>query len=123
MEDATRKKQEHRRRNSFRALLSVFHIIAFMGIFSFGGCGPISSGTLILDAQKALLRAEAEGAKNYALYELLSAEQCLYKAREEMSYSNYRQSVKFAEQALHFANQARDRARDVKQTTLESAIP
>jgi hypothetical protein len=70
-------------------------------------CGPIQSGTLIVEAQAELAAAQTSEAKKNAPFEYVAAEEYLHKAREKQSYSDYELSVVFARKARDCARAAR----------------
>lgn len=76
-----------------------------------GGCGSILSTSEIGAANAALELAQADGAEELAVYEFVSAEAYLEKAREEWGRSDFQQAVDYARRARSFAMQASDRAR------------
>lgn len=84
-------------------------------------CGPVRSTAYLLDADVALQAAKTAGAETYAPYEYTSAQLYLFKAREEVGYSDYQVAVEFATKASKFANEARDKALAAAQNDLPSA--
>ena len=75
-----------------------------------GGCGSILSSSEISAADNALERAAELDAEALAIYEYVSAEAYLAKAREEWGRSDFQKSVEYARRARTFAIQAYERA-------------
>jgi hypothetical protein len=71
------------------------------------GCGPIQTGTVIVEAQAELAAAQTAEAKKNAPFEYVAAEEYLHKAREKQSYSEYELSLVFARKARECAKAAR----------------
>ena len=74
------------------------------------GCGPLVSGTKIIQADIRLSEAETAGAKMSALYEYTIAEEYLKKSREEHAYSEFWTSRRYADYAILFSEKARTKA-------------
>lgn len=74
------------------------------------GCGPVRSTSHLLDAEVQIQSARTAGAEKLAPYEWTAANLYFHKAREEVSYSDYQAGVDFAEKAVRFANEARERS-------------
>jgi hypothetical protein len=87
-------------------------------LFTALGCGPVVSGVQIVKANIALGAAETAGAKKYAssLYEYTLATEYLQKAREENGYSDFAAARDYADKALGFAVEARNKAEREQQT-------
>lgn len=75
-----------------------------------GACGPILSTQTINDADDAVRMARDIQADQYAVFEFVSAEEYLAKAREEWGYSDFQHALEYAERAVTFAQQAYERA-------------
>jgi hypothetical protein len=99
-------------------------VCALLGASSIlSGCGPIISTYLIVSAQAELDGAKAAEAEKYAVYEYTSADQFLYKAREEQGYADFGPSIDYAYKADDMAKKANARAQDERkrQADLPSA--
>ena len=70
------------------------------------GCGPVTTTSVIDDADGALLRARAANAERYGLYEATLADLYLAKAREEQGHARYADALALAADALRFAQAA-----------------
>lgn len=75
------------------------------------GCGSILSTSEISAANEALELAMMDDADELAIYEFVSAETYLQKAREEWGRSDFQQAVDYARRARAFAVRASERAR------------
>ncbi len=73
-------------------------------------CGPSVSHSRVRAAQVALAQAKVAGAQEHAPFEYVSAQEYLFKARFQQSYSEFRTAIDFAEKSWSFANQARKKA-------------
>src|SRR5438270_5542690 len=82
------------------------------------GCGPVQSGTLLVDAQAELAAAGSISADKEAPFEYTAAEEYLHKAREEQSRSEYEISVAFARKARDCARVARELAESKTRASL-----
>ncbi len=78
------------------------------------GCGPTVSGVQIIKANIALSAAETAGAPKSsdpgAIYSYTAAKEYLQKAREEAGYSDFAAARKYADEALKYAEEAREKA-------------
>lgn len=74
------------------------------------GCGPISATSAIHDASVAIESARGAKAPQFAVYEFVSAELYLRKAREEEGYSDFQAAIDFARKASTLATRAKTRA-------------
>ncbi|MCA9542820.1 MAG: DUF4398 domain-containing protein [Myxococcales bacterium] len=74
------------------------------------GCGPISATSAIHDASVAIDAARGAKAPQFAVFEFVSAELYLRKAREEEGYSDFQAAVNFARKAEAMAAHAKTRA-------------
>ena len=74
------------------------------------GCGPVTSTSTMNHAVVAVEEARLEQAEEYAIYEWVSAEAYLDKAREEWAHSDYQHAEEYAQKALDFARAAEERA-------------
>ncbi|ADO73704.1 DUF4398 domain-containing protein [Stigmatella aurantiaca] len=77
------------------------------------GCGPVRTTANLLDAEVQIQAARTAGAEKEAPYEWTLANLYLYKAREEVGYSDYQAGVDFAVKASKYANEAREKAMSV----------
>ncbi|MCB9550181.1 MAG: DUF4398 domain-containing protein [Myxococcales bacterium] len=74
------------------------------------GCGPVIATQAIADATIAVEGARGANAPELAVYEFVSAETYLQKAREEEGYADYQAAVDLASKARFLADEARRRA-------------
>ncbi len=74
------------------------------------GCGPVTSTMTVNEATVAVEAAQAVDAERYALYEYVSAVECLKKAKEEEGFSDFQAAIDLARRARDFAEKARQRA-------------
>ena len=92
-------------------------LMALLLLVSIGtGCGPMISGVKILRAGVSLSEAETAGAKINALYEYTAAEEYFKKAREEHAYSEFWTARRYADKAIFYADQARQKAEVASKT-------
>lgn len=70
-------------------------------------CGPVQSGTLLVDAAAELAAADTAQASEHAPFEYTAAEAYLHKAREEQSYADFELAVDFARKSRACAKVAR----------------
>ena len=75
-----------------------------------GGCGPVESTVLIVEADTAFHNAKTVDAKKKSPYEYTAAEQYLHKAREMWGTSDFEYSIDYATKARDLAIKARERA-------------
>ncbi len=83
-------------------------------------CGPTQSTALIIDADVELQAARTADASKLAPYEFTAAELYLHKAREEQGYSDFEQAIDFAQKAVTYARDAKQKAMAAKS---EGALP
>ena len=79
-----------------------------------GGCGPIWSAAIIVDATGKFRTARDMDAKQYSPYEYYAAEEYLHKAREKESYAQYEQAVDYAKLALAYSKAAIEKSQHAK---------
>lgn len=79
--------------------------VAFLSLAA--ACGPIQSGSLIVDAQAELTAAQTAQGSQHAPFEYTAAEEYLHKAREEQSYAEFERAVVFARKSRDCARVAR----------------
>ncbi len=82
----------------------------FLAVLGLTGCGPITATTSIAKATVAVEAAEGANAEKYAVYEYLSAQEYLRKAKEEEGYSDFQAAVDLAKKVREFAEKAREMA-------------
>lgn len=70
------------------------------------GCGPTQSTIQINEAEVAFEKARLNDAQTKAPYEFYSAQEYLYKAKEEWGYSDFEASLDYATLARKFAEEA-----------------
>lgn len=78
------------------------------------GCGPTQSAALIRDAQVRLEAAKIAEAAKLAPFEYTAAESYLAKAKEEQGYSDYEVCIDFAQKAVRYATEAKNKALAVR---------
>lgn len=100
-----------------------FALLEALAVAAFSACGPIQSGSLIVDAQAELAAAQTAQAERQAPYEYVAAEEYLHKAREKQSYSDFEVSVVYAKKARDCARAARAIAEARSRATLGDAEP
>ena len=81
--------------------------VLFLVVVGSASCGPISAFSNVRDANIEIEKAKAVGADKLAIYQFVSAQQYLAKAREEQGYADYQVAVDLAQKALEFAQSAR----------------
>ena len=89
---------------------TLFRLIALPLTLWATACGSILSASEISGASSALEQAEAASADELAIYEFVSAQEYLHKARTEWGRSDFQQAVDYARRAQIFAVQAYERA-------------
>ncbi len=89
-----------------RRILSLLKLGSVSAVLVFGGCAATQAALQISKANKAVDRAKAKGAPDYAVYEYTMAENYLEKAREEAGYSDFKDSVTLAQGAAEWADKA-----------------
>ena len=77
-------------------------------IMAVGGCGPVESTVLIVEADTAFHNAKTVEAKRKSPYEYTAAEQYLHKAREMWGTSDFEYSIDYATKARDLAIKARE---------------
>jgi hypothetical protein len=75
-----------------------------------GGCGPVESTSLIIEADTGLHNAKTAQGDQKSPYEYTSAEQYLHKAREKWGTSDFEYAIDYATEARDMAKSARDRS-------------
>ena len=85
-------------------------IVIVAALLVVGACGPVTSTRYLNQAEIAIEQARLEDAEEFATYEYVSALAYYSKAQEEWGYSDYQHAEAYAERALDFARQARQRA-------------
>lgn len=73
-------------------------------------CGALISTADLSQAKRAIESAEEVDADVWAVYEFVSASEYLLKAREEWAHSDFQHAHEYAERAIEFAEDARERA-------------
>ena len=81
-------------------------VLVLTTVFGLGACGPISAFSNVRDASIEIEKAKAVGADKLAIYQFVSAQQYLAKAREEQGYADYQIAVDMAKKATVFAQKA-----------------
>ena len=79
-----------------------------------GGCGPIWSAAVIVDATGKFHAAKDMDAKQYSPYEYYAAEEYLHKARQKESYAQYELAVDYGKLALAYSKQAIEKSQSAK---------
>lgn len=90
-----------------QTLFSLFTLLLMLGSV---GCGSVLSSSEINSADDAVDLALSASADEFAVYEYVSAEEYLNKAREEWGRSDFQQAVDYARRAQEFATMAYERA-------------
>lgn len=72
----------------------------------FSGCGPVQSTQRIHQAEIQFEKARVAGAHEKAPYEYYTAQNYLYKSKEEWGYSDFEASVDYARKAFEEADAA-----------------
>ncbi len=94
--------------------------VALSALALSAGCGPTQSTALILDADVQLQAARTADAPKLAPFEFTAAESYLHKAREEQGYSDFQEAIDFADKALKYAREAKEKAMAAR---AEGAVP
>lgn len=76
------------------------------------GCGATLYYVDVIAAGSIVNEAEQAGAPEHAAYDYWLAREYLEKAHEEAAEASYEDAIRFAQQARHHAEQARDRTRE-----------
>jgi hypothetical protein len=79
-------------------------------VLSLVGCTAAKSGVVLVQAEQAMLEAQAARAPKNAVYEYTLADAYRKKAREEWGNSSYGAAEELAAEALEMARVATDRA-------------
>jgi hypothetical protein len=99
---------------------SAWRVLLIPGALALGGCGPIVSTSMIMDAEAKLAAAKAAEAERYAPYEYTAAEEYLHKAHEEVGYADYGPAIDYAYKAAEAAERGTKRASDEKAKFLDA---
>ncbi len=89
---------------------TLFSLFLLLPVLALAGCGSVLSSSEINSADSALELALSASADEFAVYEYVSAEEYLNKAREEWGRSDFQQAVDYARRAHEFATMAYERA-------------
>lgn len=90
-------------------------VLALSALVVCAGCGPFGYlKKVATDASRAVAKAEAAGAEEYAPYEYWGAVAYLEQAKVLMGYSEYERSFDFGQRAVDLAQEAEDKAQRVK---------
>ena len=76
-------------------------------LFLMFGCGPVSSTMEINKAEVEIRMAYRVQAAKKAPYHFYKAKAYLYKAKDERAYSDFKESARFAKQAVKLALEAK----------------
>lgn len=96
---------------SFRTLCTLLGLLA-VALLILGGCGPVQSTSHIHRAEATFERARVNDAHEKAPYEYYTAQNYLYKAKEEWGYSDFEASIDYAEKAQQEADAAVQNAKE-----------
>ncbi|MFW5966689.1 MAG: DUF4398 domain-containing protein [Persicimonas sp.] len=96
---------------SFRARYTLLGTLAVV-LLILGGCGPVQSTSHIHSAEATFERARVNDAHEKAPYEYYTAQNYLYKAKEEWGYSDFEASIDYAERAQEEADAAVQNAKE-----------
>lgn len=77
-----------------------------------GGCAAGRASYFLLDAQRKLDAAAAEGAEKRAAYEYTMAREFLRKAKEENGYSDFGATESLSRRSIEYAAAAYERSSD-----------
>lgn len=99
---------------------SAWRVLLVPGALALGGCGPIVSTSMIMDAEAKLAAAKAAEAERFAPYEYTAAEEYLHKAHEELGYADYGPAIDYAYKAAEAAERGTKRASDEKGKFLDA---
>lgn len=97
------------------------HPLMLLALLS--GCAATHASTALLQAQRAVHRADAVQAGERAPYEHTMAQAYLTEARKQASFSSYRSSVELSRQARSWAEQATQAAADAPSSRPDPAEP
>ena len=75
-------------------------LLSIVLLFLLNNCGPVQSAAHIVDAEVELKAAKAADANKYAVYEFVTSEEYLDKAREEQSHADYEAAIGYGVKAL-----------------------
>lgn len=89
---------------------TLFWLSTLVLMLASAGCGSVLSSSEINAADSAMDLALSASADELAVYEFVSAEEYLNKAREEWGRSDFQQAVDYARRAREFATVAYERA-------------
>lgn len=95
----------------WRSLGYLLSVLALL-LLTIGGCGPVQSTSHIHRAEATFERARVNDAHEKAPYEYYTAQNYLYKAKEEWGYSDFEASIDFAEKAEQEADAAVQNAKE-----------
>lgn len=101
------------------ACSSAWRVLLVPGALALGGCGPIVSTSLIVDAEAKVAAAKAADAERFAPYEYTAAEEYLHKAHEELGYADYGPAIDYAYKAAEAAERGTKRASNEKARLLD----
>ncbi len=93
----------------YKYILAIAAVLTTV-LIAWGGCGPVESTSLIVEADTALHNAKTAEAQKKSPYEYTAAEQYLHKAREKWGTSDFEYSIDYATQARDLATTARERS-------------
>jgi hypothetical protein len=100
--------------NPVRALKGIALGLAAAATLS--ACGPTQSTIMINEAEVAFEKASLNDAARKSPYEYYSAQEYLYKAKEEWGYSDFEAALDYATLARDFSEEAVKRAKGKKAT-------
>jgi hypothetical protein len=105
-------------RRSSGVWLARVGVSALMSLAALGvsGCGPVQSTAMISEAEVALEKARVVKAEQLAPYEYWSANEYLYKAREEWGYADFEASMDYATLSRKFAEEALKKTKEAPYT-------
>ncbi len=83
-----------------------FQVLLCIALLFVLNCGPVQSAALIVDAEVEIKAAKAADAHKYAVYEFVTAEEYLDKAREEQSHADYEAAIGYGVKAKKMARKA-----------------
>lgn len=86
-------------------------------------CGPVNTTGVMNDAQVAVQRAHAAEGEKFAVYETVSADLYLEKAKEEQGHAHYDTAAELAQHATELADSATERSKQQRGTFVPPSMP
>ncbi len=86
------------------------------------GCA-VRSAYVLLNAERAVVKAQDAGAEEKSAYEYTLARAYLQKAREENTYSEYQVSERLAKTSMEYAQRALENTSDAEREYDDDIVP